>query len=331
MRKIALIGAGSWGTAIAHLLGAKGKSVSMWAHSESTAQAINATHKNPKYLTDVELENVYATSSYEEALADAEALIMVCPSSYLRQTATESAAYVSSRLPVIVLSKGIEERTGNTMVDVLEDVLGHAERLACLSGPNHAEEVSRNLPAATVVASSNSECADYFQKLFSAPAFRVYTSDDVVGVEICAASKNIIAIANGMSCAMDLGDNASASLMTRGLAEVTRLVVALGGDSRTCLGLAGVGDLIATCSSVHSRNRALGELLVAGGTLEQFERQTHMVAEGAVACKTVTELSDRIGVEMPIAQAVRRVLWEGLDPRSIVDEFFDRPQKAEVD
>ena len=130
---------------------------------------------------------------------------------------------------------------------------------------------------------------------------------------------------------MDLGDNASASLMTRGLAEVTRLVVALGGDSRTCLGLAGVGDLIATCSSVHSRNRALGELLVAGGTLEQFERQTHMVAEGAVACKTVTELSDRIGVEMPIAQAVRRVLWEGLDPRSIVDEFFDRPQKAEVD
>ena len=303
----------------------------MWAHSESTARAINETHRNPRYLSDIVLDNVSASSSYEETLKGAQAAVVVCPSSPLREVASSCAPYISDELPVIVLSKGIEANTGFTMVELLEDVLGHAERIACLSGPNHAEEVSSNLPAATLVACVNEDCARFFQNLFNSSNFRVYTSSDVIGVELCAASKNIIAIANGMCVAMKLGDNASASLMTRGLAEVTRLVVALGGDSRTCLGLAGMGDLIVTCSSTHSRNRALGELLVSGGTLEEYEKKTHMVAEGAVACKTVTELADRIGVEMPIAHAVRRVIWEGLDPRTIVEEFFERPTKPETE
>ena len=331
MTKVALIGSGSWGTAIAHLLAGKGHDVTMWAHSESTSRAINTHHCNERYLPGVTLDGVVATVSFEEALLAASCLVMVCPSSYLRDVTMQLASYVTSDLPVIVLSKGIEAKSGFTMVEGLEDVLGNSNRLACLSGPNHAEEVSRELPAATVVASSSEQCAKYFQELFSTQSFRVYTSADVCGVELCAASKNIIAIANGMCSAMKLGDNASASLMTRGVAEVTRLVVALGGDGRTCLGLAGVGDLIATCSSTHSRNRSLGELLVAGGTLEEFETKTHMVAEGAVACKTVTELAERAGVDMPIAQAVRRVLWEGLDPHVITEEFFDRPHKSEIE
>ncbi len=331
MTKLALIGSGSWGTAIAYQLATKGYAVTMWAHSESTAHAINANHCNARYLPEVHLPGVCATTSHAEALDGADAAVMVCPSSHLRQVARDCAPYIAADLPVVVLSKGIEGKTGFTMVELLEDVLGNPERLACLSGPNHAEEVSRNLPAATVVAAENEKIACFFQELFNTPSFRVYTSSDVTGVELCAASKNIIAIANGMCAAMKLGDNASASLMTRGLAEVTRLVVACGGDSRTCLGLAGVGDLIATCSSPHSRNRSLGELLVAGGALEEFEARTHMVAEGAVACKTVTELAERKGVDMPIAQAVRRVLWDGLDPHHVTEEFFDRPTKAEIE
>lgn len=328
---VALIGAGSWGTAVAHVLACKGVDVAMWAHSASTAQVISETQRNPRFLPDASLPRAWASTSFPEVLDGARAVVFACPSSYLREVASSCAPSIAGDLPVVVLSKGIEAETGYTMVQVLEDVLGNAMRLACLSGPNHAEEIARDLPAATVVASQDEACAGFFQELFSAEAFRVYTSTDVVGVELCAASKNIIAIANGMCAAMDLGDNASAALMTRGLAEVTRLVIALGGNGRTCLGLAGVGDLIATCSSEHSRNRALGELLVEGGTLAEFEERTHMVAEGAVACKTVTDLARAHGVDMPISELVREVLWDGLEPHEAARALFDRPMKAETD
>lgn len=331
MSRVALIGSGSWGTAIAHLLGSQGHEVVMWTRDPQIAAGVNGSHANPRYLPDVALPNVSAVTGFAEALDGSQAAVFVCPSSYLRDIAAQCAPFIASSLPVIVLSKGIEADTGFTMVELLEDVLGGKGRLACLSGPNHAEEVSRGLPAATVVASVDEACAAFFQSLFTTPRFRVYTTDDVVGVELCAASKNIIAIANGMSVAMQLGDNASASLITRGLAEVRRLVVALGGDPLTCLGLAGVGDLIATCSSEHSRNRSLGEFLVMGGTLEEFEERTHMVAEGAVACKTVTALARRHGVEMPISELVYRVLWEGLDPHDAVADVFERPMKSELD
>lgn len=331
MSRVALIGSGSWGTAIAHLLATHEHEVRMWTRHEELAEQVNAHHENERYLPGVKLEGVHATTSFSEVLAGAEAVVFVCPSVYLRGIAEQCTAYVDDQLPVIVLSKGIEAVTGYTMVEVLADVLGNPSRMACLSGPNHAEEVSRGLPAATVVASSDDACAAFFQDLFSTSAFRVYTTNDVTGVELCAASKNIIAIANGMCVAMQLGDNASAALITRGLAEVSRLVVALGGDPLTCLGLAGVGDLIATCSSVHSRNRALGEFLVAGGTLEEFEKKTHMVAEGAVACRTVTALARRHGVEMPIAELVQHVMADGLDPHEAAKSVFDRPTKPEHD
>lgn len=331
MSRVALIGSGSWGTAIAHLLFSQGNEVRMWTRHEELARTINESHENPRYLPGIDLEGVRAFTSFIEVLDGADAIVFVCPSVYLRGIAEQCAPFIGAEQPIIVLSKGIEAHTGFTMVEVLTDVLDNPERMACLSGPNHAEEVSRDLPAATVVASTSDDCAAFFQRLFTTPTFRVYTSSDVMGVELCAASKNIIAIANGMSVAMHLGDNASAALITRGLAEVSRLVVALGGDPLTCLGLAGVGDLIATCSSVHSRNRSLGEFLVAGGTLEEFEKKTHMVAEGAVACRTVTALAHEHGVEMPIAELVNRVLVEGLDPHDAAVCLFDRPAKPELD
>ena len=330
MTRIGIIGSGSWGTAIARLLGLKGYEVVLWSYSADVPAVINETHRNPRYLTDVELPNTRCTGSFAETVSDVDAVAVVCPSAHLRATAAGFAPYLDESTPVVVLSKGVEAETGLTMIGVLEDVVGHKERLACLAGPNHAEEVSREMYAATVVASTNETCAEFFQELFSTSYFRVYTSRDVVGVELCAAAKNIMAIANGMCVAMEQGDNASAALMTRGLAEITRLVVALGGDSRTCQGLAGMGDLIVTCTSPHSRNRALGELLVKGGTLEEYEERTHMVAEGAVACKTVTELARRHHVELPISEIVRSVLWGDVDPRDAAVALYERPSKPEV-
>lgn len=331
MTRVALIGSGSWATAIAHLLAGAGNAVTMWTRRPEDACAVNESGRNLRHLPDVGLFDTSASPDLSEVLAGADAIVFATPSSFLRDVARRCASFVAPDAPIIVLTKGIEADTGFTMVELLADVLGNRGRIACLSGPNHAEEVSRDLPAATVVASSDAACARYFQGLFSTPTFRVYTSSDVTGVELCAATKNVIAIANGMSVAMDLGDNASASLMTRGLAEVTRLVDALGGDPITCLGLAGMGDLVATCSSVHSRNRSLGACIVEGDTLEAFEERSGMVAEGAVACRTVTDLARRHGVEMPIAETVRRVLWEGLDPHDAIEPLLDRPVKAETE
>ena len=331
MEKIAVIGSGSWGTGVCHLLGGKGYQVALWSFDKDTPAAINETHRNPLYLTDVELPNTWCSTSFEEVVSGAAAIVVVCPSAFVRTTVQGFAPFVGSDTPVVVLSKGIEAKTGMSMVEVIADVLGNPSRIAALSGPNHAEEVSHDMIAATVVASESEETALFFQELFHTSYFRVYTTSDVRGVELCAAAKNIIAIANGMVCAMGLGDDASAALMTRGLAEMSRLVDAIGGDPRTVVGLAGVGDLIVTCTSRHSRNRALGECLVAGGTLEEYQARTHMVAEGAVACVTVTDVARTLGVELPIAEAVRSILAGELDPRECIPRLLDRPLRPELD
>lgn len=328
-RTVAVIGSGSWGTAIARLLGLKGTRVQLWSHSADTPPAVNATHRNPRYLCDVELPNVWCTNSFEEACAGAESVVIVTPSSSMRQTARELAPFVETRTPVVVLSKGIEAGTGYTMADVLVEELGGAERVAVLSGPNHAEEISRELPAATCVACVSEKCALYFQELFATDYLRVYTTTDVIGVEVCAAAKNIVAIANGMVGALGLGDNASASLITRGCMEMSRLATAMGGNSQTCMGLAGMGDLIATCTSPHSRNRTLGEMLAQGKTLRDFEERMHQIAEGAIACRTVTDAARARGVEMPIAEVMRRVLWEDLPAQDALRCLLSRPNKPE--
>lgn len=328
--KIAVIGAGSWGTALAQLLAGNGYNVGLWARKPDVVQTINANHVNPRYLSDVELsENIVATTSYKDALLRAQAAVIVTPSNLMRGVARALADVVDADFPVIICSKGVEEGSGLLPVEVFEAEMGNASRLAVLSGPNFAAEVIRGIPTGTVIASSDADTAAFFQELFAAESFRTYVSEDVCGVELCAAFKNVIAIAVGMSYGLGYGDNTAAMLMTRGLAEMSRLVVRCGGQAITCMGLAGTGDLVATCTSEHSRNRRFGKLLAEGSTLDDFVAETHMVAEGALACRTIATLADRYGVELPITDVVRAIAWEGADPRTVAQTLVSRPLTTE--
>ena len=328
--RIAVIGAGSWGTALAQVLAGNGHDVGLWARKPEVAAAINADHRNPRYLSDVVLsERIAASSSHEEVLEGACAAVIVTPSSIMRDVADRLAGLVAEDFPVIVCSKGVEEGSGLLPVEVFEAEMGNATRLAVLSGPNFAAEVIRGIPSGTVVASPDAGTAAFFQELFASDAFRTYASDDVIGVELCAAFKNVIAIAVGVSYGIGFGDNTAAMLMTRGIAEMSRLVVRCGGQALTCMGLAGTGDLVATCTSEHSRNRRFGKLLAEGGTLEEFTERTHMVVEGALACRTLKTLADAYGVELPITDVVRSVVWEGADPRDVAKTLTSRPLTTE--
>ena len=328
--RIAVIGAGSWGTALAQVLAGNGHDVGLWARKPEVAAAINADHRNPRYLSDVVLsERIAASSSHEEVLEGACAAVIVTPSSIMRDVADRLAGLVAEDFPVIVCSKGVEEGSGLLPVEVFEAEMGNAARLAVLSGPNFAAEVIRGIPSGTVVASPDAGTAAFFQELFASDAFRTYASDDVIGVELCAAFKNVIAIAVGVSYGIGFGDNTAAMLMTRGIAEMSRLVLRCGGQALTCMGLAGTGDLVATCTSEHSRNRRFGKLLAEGGTLEEFTERTHMVVEGALACRTLKTLADAYGVELPITDVVRSVVWEGADPRDVAKTLTSRPLTTE--
>jgi glycerol-3-phosphate dehydrogenase (NAD(P)+) len=355
--KVSVIGAGSWGSAVAWLLGDKGNDVCLWARNEALVDSLNTTHHNPRYLEDVAFSpTVTASTNLAEALNGAEAIVLVTPSSVVSEMAGQIAAIsvvpspspspaqtapstastppasiaaTSAAIPLVLLSKGIEGATGMLLLDVLARALGSPERLAVLSGPNHAEEVARGILSATVVASSSPQTAEFFQDLFATPAFRVYTSSDTTGVQLCGAAKNIVAIACGLAAGLGFGDNTTAMLMTRGLAEVSRLATQLGGDPLTCMGLAGMGDLIATCTSPHSRNRAFGLELAQGGTLASYQERTHMVVEGALACKTVTDLASAHGVDMPISRVVRSIVWDNLTPAKAVTSLIDRSLKPE--
>jgi len=329
--RISVIGAGSWGTAVTWMLGNKGHEVRLWSRETEIADGINAEHRNPVYLPDVVIpDGVFASPDMEEALAGAQAVVMVTPSVGVRETAESMKPHLASETPVVILSKGVEGGTNLLMTEVLEDVFGGRERIAGLSGPNHAEEVSRGVPSATVVAAYNEGVGDLFQDIFMTRFFRVYTNPDVVGVELAGASKNIVAIAAGMSDGMGYGDNTKATLMTRGLAEMSRLGHSVGANPLTYMGLAGMGDLIATCTSRHSRNRNLGELIAQGGTMQEFYDKTHMVAEGAVACITVDELGKREGLELPITQQVRAILYDGVPVASGEEALLGREARDEL-
>lgn len=309
--KVAVIGSGTWGTAAAGLVAPKADEVTIWARTPEVADAITAKHHNPRHLSSYELpSNVDATSSMGEAMAGAEMALMVVPSAYLRDTCRALAPSVPADLPIVVLTKGIEPVTHKLMADVCADELGGPERFAVLSGPNHAEEICRNMVSAAVVAAEDESLAMRFQELFVGPAFRAYHSCDLRGVEVCGAVKNVIAIACGVAAGLGYGDNTLAVLMTRGLAEIGRVVSALGGDPMTCMGLAGMGDLIATCTSQHSRNRTFGEAFVAGESLDAYEKRTRMVVEGARATQSCWELSRELGIECPITSAVHAILYE---------------------
>jgi glycerol-3-phosphate dehydrogenase (NAD(P)+) len=328
--KVSVIGAGSWGSAIAWLLGTKGLDVGLWARSSELAASLNATRHNPRYLEDITFPpTVTASDNLEEVLKDAEAVVSVTPSAFVGEMAERMAPCLDDTTPLVLLSKGIELATGTLLLDVLAARLGNNERLAVLSGPNHAEEVARAAPSATVVASSSSATADFFQTLFATPAFRVYTSADTVGVQLCGAAKNIVAIACGLAAGLGFGDNTAALLMTRGLAEISRLTAKLGGEPLTCMGLAGMGDLIATCTSQHSRNRAFGLELAQGSTLAAYQERTHMVVEGALASRSVTSLAQAHSVDMPISMVVRNVIWDQQPLNDAFASLIDRSFKPE--
>lgn len=328
--KIAVIGAGSWGTALANQLAGNGHNVSLWARRTEVVTSINKEHRNPRYLSDVRLhDDVVATLSHRDAVLRARAAVIVTPSNLLRGVARALADCVDPDFPVIICSKGVEEGSGLLPNEVFEAEMGNGDRIAVLSGPNHAEEVIRGIPSGTVIASTSANTAHFFRDAFASKAFRAYTSEDITGVELCAAFKNVIAIAVGLSYGIGFGDNTAAMLMTRGLAEMSRLVVKAGGEALTCMGLAGTGDLIATCTSEHSRNRRFGKMVAEGKTLDDFYAETHMVVEGALACKTIGVLASHYGVELPITEAVRRVVWEGADPKVLGSMLADRPLKEE--
>lgn len=327
---IAVIGAGSWGTALSQVLASNGHDVRLWARKDSVVEGVNERHRNPRYLTDAELSpRIVATASTEQALAGADAVVVVTPSSIMRETARSFEGLVGKDAPIIVCSKGVEEGSGLLPVEVFEAELGNVARLAVLSGPNHAEEVVKGIPSATVIASQSEATATFFQNLFACESFRTYVSDDVCGVELCAAFKNVIAIAVGISYGIGFGDNTAALLMTRGVAEMSRLVQAIGGQAITCMGLAGMGDMIATCTSEHSRNRAFGKYVAEGRTLAQYQEDTHMVVEGALACRTIQTLSRAYRVELPITDVVRAVVWEGADAQRAARVLAGRPLKTE--
>ena len=324
-RKIAVIGSGTWGTAACGLLAPHVDEVMLYARRESVAQGICETHRNPQHLPSLQLpHNVRATSSLEEAFAGATEAVWAVPSAFLRGTCAQARPYVDPNLPMLVLTKGIEPGTGLLMVDLVGEVLGNTTRIAALSGPNHAEEIAEGKVSAAVIAASDEAIAERFQRLFVSTAFRAYATSDLVGVEVCGAAKNVIAIAAGMTMGLDAGDNTLAVLMTRGLAEIGRIAAACGGDPLTCMGLAGMGDLVVTCTSRHSRNRAFGIAFASGESLASYEQRTGMVVEGAQAALSVWELAHKLGVEAPITEAVHAVLYESQGLEEAIDGLLGR-------
>ncbi len=330
LSRIAVIGTGTWGTAAAGLVAPRVDELTLWARREEVAHAINEQHRNPAHLPEYSLpRNVVATSSLEDAVRNAESLVLAVPSSFLRSTCAQMKDAVAANIPVLVLTKGIEQGSGKLMADVVCDELGTRQRVAVLSGPNHAEEISAGKVSAAVIASYSAEVAEIFRTLFVSPAFRAYASTDVTGVELCSAIKNVAAIACGMAAGLDAGDNTVAVLMTRALAEMGRFVSTLGGDPLTCMGLAGMGDLVVTCTSRHSRNRGFGLAFAEGESLFSYEERTHMVVEGARAVVSAHQLAKQHDIEAPICQAIYQLLYEEASLAEVIGSLLDREPRQE--
>lgn len=328
--KACVVGSGSWGTAFTGLLAPNVGEVVLWCRSAQVAEEINLRRRNPRRLTDYELcENVSATADAALALGGSGVVVLAVPSAHLRGVCRGIASFVPDDAIIVVLTKGMEPGTHKLMHEIAADELGDVSRIAVVSGPNHAEEISRGQVSAAVVASSDVSVAERVQDLVFSYSFRCYVSSDIVGVEVCGAVKNVVAIACGLAAGLGAGDNTLAALMTRGIAEVARISSALGGDPLTPMGLAGMGDLVATCTSEHSRNRTFGEALARGETLAEYEARTNMVVEGARAAMSVHELAVERGIEAPITAAVHGVLVNELDIDSAKESLLGRLPREE--
>lgn len=333
MKRIAVLGAGTWGVALARMLSNTGGIVTVWSALESEVRELSETRTHPN-LPGVDIpEEILFTGSMEEACRGAELLLFAVPSPYVRETARKAAPYVAPGQLVADAAKGIESGTLLSMTEVIADELEKAgagpARLVALSGPTHAEEVARDMPTTIVSASADPEAAELVQDLCMNTCMRVYTNADIRGVELCGAVKNVIALASGISLGLGYGDNTKAAIITRGLAELTRLGCAMGCERQTFTGLAGIGDLIVTATSVHSRNNRCGQLIGGGLSPEEAVERTGMVVEGLNALPAVLELSERYGVEMPIVLAVESIIHGGVSPARAVRELMARDKKGE--
>lgn len=329
MANIGVIGAGSWGTALAILLNENGNDVTLWSHREAEAENIRATGRHEAKLPGVDIPaKIRVTSDLAETVRDSEILVLVVPSRSVRETAEKLAPLVSPGTVIVSAAKGVEEETLDTMTDILEEVVPQAEA-AVLSGPSHAEEVARHLPTTCVIGAHREETARRLQKIFMSPCFRVYISSDMLGIELGGALKNVIALAAGIADGMGYGDNAKAALITRGIVEIGRLGLKMGGKLETFSGLTGIGDLIVTCASMHSRNRRAGILLGKGYSMEEAMKEVNMVVEGVYSARAAMRLSEKYQVELPIIEQVNKVLFENKDPREAVSELMLRDSRQE--
>ena len=330
--QVAVVGAGSWGTTVASMLAPKADTT-LWARHPPLAEAINGG-ENPTYLAGVTLSGeLSATSDLSASLDGADVVVMAVPSHGYRSVLAHGADAISDETPIVSLTKGIEQDTLMRMTEVTADVLPdhNAERTGVLTGPNLASEIVAGQPAATVIAMGDHDMALAMQDLFSAPMFRVYTNPDVIGAEIAGATKNVMALAAGMADGLGFGLNTRATLITRALAEMTRLGVAMGGQTATFAGLAGMGDLVATCMSERSRNHRVGHALGKGKTLNEVIADMKMVAEGVKSTEGILELADRHEVEMPIAEQVGRVLYDGATAPDAIMALMGRAARSEVE
>jgi glycerol-3-phosphate dehydrogenase (NAD(P)+) len=331
--RIAVIGAGSWGTALADLLAKKELDVTVWSFEDDVAESINREHRNPRYLREVRLhDGLKATTSLHDAVAGARYVVSVSPAQHTRRVMAEAGALMPAETVVIAASKGIETSTLQTMAQVHAEVLPKraATRACFLSGPSFALEVAQEQPTAVTIASHDPAAAELAQQLFQTAYFRAYTSDDVVGVELGGALKNVIAVAAGMGVGLGLGHNATAALITRGLAEITRLGVRFGANPLTLSGLAGMGDLILTCTGGLSRNRHVGVELGRGRHIDDVLGEMIMIAEGVETTRAAHALAQRAGIEMPIVAEVHAVLFEGRTATEALENLMLREPKPEL-
>lgn len=330
MAKISVLGSGSWGLALALLLHNNGHEVLLWSARPENARKLREKRENPDRLPGVRLpDEIDVLTDMERALKDVDVTILAVASPYIRSTAHKMAPFVCKDQKIVNVAKGIEEKTLKTLSEVIEEEIPQGN-VAVLSGPSHAEEVGRGLPTTCVISAHTQETAEYLQSIFMSPVFRVYTTPDILGVELGGALKNVIALAAGTADGLGYGDNTKAALITRGITEIGRLGKKMGAQMETFYGLSGIGDLIVTCASKHSRNRKAGYLIGQGYTMEEAMKEVQMVVEGVYSARAARELAEKYEVEMPIITEVNRVLFEGKSASEAVMDLMLRDKKVET-
>lgn len=329
MTKVGVLGAGSWGTALSVLLHNNGHQVTIWSIDENEVKMLEEKREHELKLPGVKLaEDMIITGDLETAVRGKDFLVLAVPSPFTRQTARTMKPYVADGQMIVDVAKGIEESTLMTLSRQIEEEIPQAD-VAVLSGPSHAEEVGRKLPTTCVIGAKTRKTAEYLQSMFISPVFRVYTSPDILGIELGGSLKNVIALAAGIADGLGYGDNTKAALITRGIAEISRLGVKMGGKIESFTGLTGIGDLIVTCASVHSRNRKAGYLIGQGRTVREAMDEVKMVVEGVYSARAAAKLAEKYDVSMPIVEEVNKVLFEGKSPAQAVDDLMQRESRSE--